>query len=491
MNEVRTRFAPSPTGFLHIGGARTAFWAFLLARKNGGKFILRVEDTDQERKVDGAISSLIKELSWFGIDIDEGPSHEELKSVGESVEGIPDLGGTTGPYIQSLRLARYQEISSKLIEQGACYRCDCTSEMLDKERLDQMARRETPGYSGYCRDRGVAADKPHVVRFKMPFKKTVTLEDAVKGKVVWEEASLRDPVLLKSDGFPTYHLAVVVDDHDMKITHVLRGDEWLSSAPLHLLIYEALGWEPPIHAHLPVILGPAGKKLSKREGDVFTSSFRDAGYLPAALLNFTVLIGWSAGEGVEQEIFSREELIDKFSLDRINSASGKFDYEKLGWMNGLYIRAMALDAFIEEAKLRVLAAGLDWDENKFRIVAPLIQERLKTMVEIAPMVEFLFKDSIERDINAMYGKGIDAGISKVVLEKVLAALTPLEDFSHSGIESVLRAISEELKLKAGPMFGVVRIAVTGKKITPPLFESLVALGKEKTLERIKETIGII
>lgn len=491
MKEVRTRFAPSPTGHLHIGGARTAFWAFLLAKKSGGKFILRVEDTDQDRKVEGAISSLIKELNWFGIDIDEGPSHQELETVGESVEGLSNLGGSAGPYIQSLRLARYKEISDKLIAMGACYRCDCTSEMLDKERLDQMARRETPGYSGYCRDRAVSAEKPHVVRFKMPFKKTVVLEDAVKGKVVWDEASLRDPVLLKSDGFPTYHLAVVVDDHDMEITHVLRGDEWLSSAPLHLLIYEALGWEPPIHAHLPVILGPAGKKLSKREGDVFTSSFREAGYLPAALLNFTVLIGWSAGEGVEQEIFSREELIDKFSLDRINSASGKFDYEKLGWMNGLYIRAMPIDDFIQEAKARVLAADVAWNEDKFRIVAPLVQERLKTLNEIAPMVEFLFKDSIERDLASMYGKGIDAAISKQVLEKVFAGLSPLEEFSHHSIEAVLRSISEELKLKAGPMFGVVRIAVTGKKITPPLFESLVALGKEKTLERIKETIGLI
>lgn len=491
MKEIRTRFAPSPTGFLHIGGARTAFWAYLLARKLGGKFILRVEDTDQERKVEGAISSLINELNWFGIEIDEGPSHAELRAVGESAEGLQELGGSDGPYIQSLRLPRYKEISEKLIEAGACYRCDCTSEMLEKERLDQQARRETPGYSGYCRDRNVAADSKHVVRFKMPFKKTVVLEDAVKGRVVWEDPSLRDPVLLKSDGFPTYHLAVVVDDHDMRISHVLRGDEWLSSAPLHLLIYEALGWEPPVHAHLPVILGPTGKKLSKREGDVFTSSFREAGYLPDALLNFTVLIGWSPGEGIEQEIFTREELIEKFSLDRINAASGKFDYEKLGWMNGMYIRAMALESFIAEAKARVLKAGLAWDENKFRVVAALVQERVKTLAEIAPMVEFLFKDSIERDLPAMNGKGIDATVAKTVLEKALAAFGALESFSHDSLEPVLKAIAEELKLKAGPMFGVIRIAVTGRKITPPLFESMVALGREKTLSRIQETINLL
>ena len=234
-----------------------------------------------------------------------GPSKEELEKVGEAAEGLPSIGGPCGPYIQSLRLPRYKEVAETLVETGFAYRCDCTPEMLERERNEQMARKELPGYSGYCRDRNVSADNPHVVRLKMPYKKTIVLNDAVKGRVVWDDASLRDTVLLKSDGFPTYHLAVVVDDHDMRISHVLRGDEWLASAPIHLLVYEALGWTPPVFAHLPVILGPSGKKLSKREGSVFTSIFREKGYLPEALLNYVSLIGWNPGEGETQEVFLR------------------------------------------------------------------------------------------------------------------------------------------------------------------------------------------
>ncbi len=491
MKEIRTRFAPSPTGFLHIGGARTAFWAYLLAKKNGGKFILRVEDTDQERKVDGAIASLMRELKWFGIDIDEGPSFEELKEVGESTEGLDSLGGDYGPYIQSHRLKRYQEVVESLIQSGAAYRCNCTAEMLEKERLDQMARRETPGYSGYCRDRNVPSTEKHVVRFKMPFKATVVLEDAVKGKVTWEDPPLRDPVILKSDGFPTYHLAVVVDDHDMKISHVLRGDEWLSSAPLHILIYQALGWEPPVFAHLPVILGPAGKKLSKREGDVFTSSFREAGYLPQALLNFTVLIGWSAGEGVEQEIFSPQELIEKFSLERVNAASGKFDYEKLAWMNGHYIRAMSLEDFTNEAEARITAEGLKYDAAKFSIIAAQVQERVKTFKEIAPMVEFLFKDSIDRELESLTPKGFTAEQTKDLLIKIADSLNELNDFSAANVETALKSLTETLKLKIGNVLVPTRIATTGKKNTPPLFESLQALGKETSVRRVREAAEIL
>lgn len=485
---IRTRFAPSPTGFLHIGGARTAFWAYLLARKNGGKFILRVEDTDQERLVEGAIAGLIKELNWFGIEIDEGPTFAELKAVGENVEGIKELTGSYGPYIQSLRLKRYQEVVNSLIETGAAYRCNCTSEMLEQERLDQMARRESPGYSGYCRDRNVSAEDKHVVRFRMPFKAKVVLEDAVKGTVTWEDPPLRDPVILKSDGFPTYHLAVVVDDHDMEITHVLRGDEWLSSAPLHLLIYQALGWQPPTFAHLPVILGPNGKKLSKREGDVFTSSFREAGYLPQALLNFTVLIGWSAGEGLDQEIFSREELIQKFSLDRINAASGKFDYEKLAWMNGLYIRAMKAEDFILEAKSRIEAAGLSYDHEKFSILAGLVQERVKIFTEIVPMIEFLFKEQIERDLEALIPKGFDKAQARDLLLKISEVLTSIDEFVPANIEGALKKLAEDLKFKVGVVLVATRIAATGKKNTPPLFESLQALGQKVSVQRVQQAI---
>ena len=243
MREVRPRFAPSPTGFQHVGGFRTAFFCYLLAKRLGGKFILRVEDTDQERSVPGAVRYILEELKWFGLDLDEGPSKRELAAIGEDWEGAPDLGGEHGPYIQSLRLPRYREIAEELIAKGFAYRCDCTPEMLERERNEQMARRELPGYSGYCRTRNVPADKPHVIRFKMPQKRSISFVDAVRGKVQWDTIPLRDTVLLKSGGFPMYHLAVVVDDHDMGITHVLRGIEWLSSTPIHLLLYEALGWD--------------------------------------------------------------------------------------------------------------------------------------------------------------------------------------------------------------------------------------------------------
>ncbi len=491
MKEVRTRFAPSPTGFLHVGGARTAFFSWLLAKHYGGKFLLRVEDTDQERLVPGAVRSLLEELQWFGVVPDEGPSHDELTRVGESVDGLPELGGSYGPYIQSLRLERYRQVAEELVRRGAAYRCDCTPEMLERERLEQMARKETPGYTGYCRDRHVSAGSKHVIRFRMPHKKEVVLMDAVKGRVAWDSIPLRDTVLLKSDGFPTYHLAVVVDDSDMRISHVLRGDEWLSTAPLHLLIYEALGLEPPVFAHLPVIKGPNGKKLSKRDGSVYSSIFRDEGYLAEALLNFVVLIGWSAGAGEEQEIFSKDELTRRFTLDGVNAASGIFDYSKLSWMNGMYIRALPLEKFLELCRPFMQAKGLSTEDQRFRVIAPLVQERVKVLSEVPPMVEFLFSESIDRDLPAMFQKGIDAVVAKDLLMTGLERLKSLSDFSVGSVDGELRRLAEERGLKAGPAFGVFRIAVTGKKITPPLFESMVALGRESSLKRIQEAYKLL
>lgn len=488
MTEVRTRFAPSPTGFLHVGSARTAFFSYLLARHFGGKFLLRVEDTDQERSVPGAIKSLVEELAWLGITIDEGPSRDELAKVGEPLDGIPEIGGPCGPYIQSLRLPRYKEVSEELIRLGAAYRCDCTPEMLERERLEQAARKETPGYSGYCRDRNVSADTKHVVRFKMPYRKPVTLMDAVKGRVHWDSIPLRDTVLLKSDGFPTYHLAVVADDHDMRISHVLRGDEWLSTAPLHVLLYEALGWEQPTFAHLPVIKGPNGKKLSKREGSVFTSIFREEGYLPDALLNFVTLIGWSVGEGSEQEILSRAELIEKFTLQGINPASGVFDYGKLAWMNGMYIRKLSLEEFTKQCEPFIAKAGLKISPERWNAVAALVQERVKLLSEVPAMIDFLCVDSVSAKLDDMLAKDVDHEKAKTILVRSAENLNALQQFDHAGIETALRPFVEEFKVKAGSLFGVLRVAITGKKIAPPLFESMAALGKEETVKRIEAAI---
>ncbi|MBN8548774.1 MAG: glutamate--tRNA ligase [Deltaproteobacteria bacterium] len=491
MKEVRTRFAPSPTGLLHVGSVRTTIFAWLLARHCGGKFLLRIEDTDQERLVPGAIREILADIAWFGMDIDEGPSRAELEKLGESWDGAPDLGGGCGPYIQSLRLPRYKEVAEELIAKGVAYRCDCTAEMLERERNEQMARKELPGYSGYCRDRKVSADTKHVVRFRMPTKRSLQLADAVKGLVTWDSISLRDMVLLKSDGFPTYHLAVVADDHDMRISHVMRGEEWLATAPLHILLYEALGWEMPVFAHLPSVMGNDGKKLSKRHGATFVKAFRDEGYLPEALLNFLTLIGWSPGEGEEQEIFSIDELIKRFSLERVHGAGGIFDYGKLSWMNGMYIKNLPDEEFIKRATPFIEKAGLSINLDRFRAIAGPVKERVKLLTEVPSMIEFLFVDKIERDIPAMYQKGIDAAKAKEILLAVQSKLQTVSDFSHATLEAALRPLEQQFGIKLGPLFGVIRIAVTGKKITPPLFESLAALGREETMKRIGETLDIL
>lgn len=491
MSEVRTRFAPSPTGLLHIGGVRTALYAWLLAKHHGGKFLLRIEDTDQERLVPGAIRFIIEELSWFGVTFDEGPSGEDLKKVGEHWEGAPAGGGPFGPYIQSLRLPRYQEVANLLIEKGFAYRCDCTPEMLERERLEQQARRELPGYSGFCRTRDVSPDSRHVVRFKMPAKRSVSVADAIKGRIAWDTIPLRDPVILKSDGFPTYHLAVVVDDHDMKISHVMRGDEWIPSTPLHLLLYEALEWTPPIFAHLPVVLGGDGKKLSKRHGATSSSVLREEGYLADALFNFVVLVGWSPGEGEEQEVFSKEELIRRFSLDHVNKSSAVFDYNKLSWMNGVYIRNLSDEAFLKAAEPFLEAKGLTGRTGMLAKIASLVKERVKTLTEVPPMVEFLYKDELDRETKGMFKQGIDKAKALEILNESLRRLEPTAGFEVAEIEPILRGLADELGLKPGAMFSVLRIAVMGKGVTPPLFESFSALGKETTLTRMRETIALL
>jgi glutamyl-tRNA synthetase len=491
MTEVRTRFAPSPTGFQHVGGFRTAFYAYLLAKHFGGKFLLRVEDTDRERTVPGAIRFVIEELKWFGIELDEGPSREDLKALGEDWDGAPDIGGPVGPYIQSLRIPRYKEVAEQLVASGHAYRCDCTPEMLERERNEQMARKELPGYSGYCRTRNVAADKPHVIRFKMPTKRSVSFVDAIRGKVQWDTIPLRDTVLLKSDGFPTYHLAVVVDDHDMKITHALRGIEWLSSTPIHLLLYEALGWEPVTFAHLPVINGTDGRKLSKRHNATNSKELREQGYLAEAIMNFVTLIGWAPGEGSDQEVFTREELIQKFTLDGINESSGVFDPVKLQWMNGLYIRKLPVAEFIKRSQPFLEKEGVVVPADQFAALASHVQERVKTLTEVGSMVDFLMDKPLERQMDAMLGKGMDNEKARQVLTLSLERLGDLPEFSTEAIDQTLRGVATELGLKPGPAFVALRIAVTGKTITPPLFESFAVLGKDKVLSRIRETLELL
>lgn len=486
MKAVRTRFAPSPTGFQHIGGFRTALYAWLLARKNGGTFLLRIEDTDQERRVPGAIQYIVESLHWLGIDYDEGPSQAELAAVGEPCELAPAESGRCAPYIQSLRTSRYKEVAEELLLKGAAYRCDCTPERLAAEREEQIARKETPGYSGHCRDRNVSADTKHVVRFKLPASIDLSVLDAVRGLIHWDNPSLRDTVLLKSDGMPTYHLACVVDDHDMEISHVLRGEEWISTTPVHVLLYDALGWEKPKFCHLSHILGNDGKKLSKRHGAEALEAFKEGGYLPDALINFIARIGWSLGDGEEQEIFSREELISKFSLDRLSKAGGVYDQDKLLWTNGVYIREMDTTAFTLAITPYFKQAGLPAPSGTgWELLVPHVQERCKVLPDALAVASFLFVDTLTISAEDLISKKVPREIATRVLEAVAVNLRELTLFKAETIEILLKGIAESLELKPGQVFPVVRIAITGSMATPPLFESIEAVGQERALERLE------
>ncbi len=491
MKKVRTRFAPSPTGFQHIGGFRTAMFAWLFAKANNGDFVLRIENTDQARSVNGATKYIIESLEWLGIDISEGPSYEDLKSIDEYWEGAPELNGNYGPYIQSERLTKYQAMAEKLINEGFAYRCDCTPEMLEKERNEQMARREMPGYSGYCRTRNVSKDSSHIVRLKLPGQFSISFDDSVRGHISWENPPLRDPILLKSNGSATYHLASVVDDTEMEITHVFRGEEWIPTTPIHLFLYDSLGIERPIFSHLSHILGVDGKKLSKRHGAASLNVFREEGYLPEAILNYITRIGWSPGEGEEREIFSIDELVKIFSLKGLSKSSGVYDVAKLQWMNGVYLREISLARFNEFALPLLEKEFVNFDRSKWDLVAPVVKDRLKVFNEIPQMVEFLFVENLKRDIDQITSKKIDSEGVRKVLEKAIEKIKNLNDFSIKSLELAIKEIPDELDLKMGPVFIAVRIAVTGKKATPPLFDSMFALGKDKCLKRLEETIKLL
>lgn len=487
-SEVRTRFAPSPTGFLHVGGVRTNFFAWLLARHCGGRFLLRIEDTDRERLVPDAVKSILEDLSWLGIDIDEGPSKAELDAAGYGWKGGSGIGGDAGPYIQSLKRDRHREVAEKLVATGFAYRCDCTPEMLEAERRHQAAQKLPPGYSGYCRDRNVPADRPHVIRFRVPEATEIRVDDLVKGPVIFQDAALRDTVILKSDGYPTYHLASVVDDHDMRITHVIRGDEWLSTAPIHVLLYDALGWDRPAFAHLPPVLGADGKKLSKRHGATYVSAFRELGYLPEALLNYLLLLGWAPGSGDEQEIFSRDEMIGRFSMEHVSTAGAVFSEQKLRWMNGMYIRAMD-DAALEKRLLPfVERAGLQLTpitRERFRRIVPHIKERIERLDGVAPLIEFLFVEDLRPELGSLEKRGIGPGEAAHVAKRAADTLERLEPFDERSIEAALKGLAAELEVKQNVVFMTVRVAVTGREGTPPLAESIVILGRDATLRRLR------
>ena len=491
---VRVRFAPSPTGKLHIGSVRTVIFNWLFARKMGGQFILRIEDTDRARYEPETIATLLNGLRWMGLDWDEGPGLEELKRSGVENADEYAVGGPYGPYIQSERLEMYRQVAGELLERGWAYRCNCTPERLEQARERQRASKQVVMYDRHCRDLppdGISPDDPHaVIRLKVPLTGQTVFHDVIKGDIVYDNASIDDQVLLKSDGFPTYHLAVVVDDHYMEITHIARADEWLPSTPKHILLYQAMGWEPPIYCHVPLVLGEDGKKLSKRHGASSVAQFRDQGYLPEALLNFLALLGWAPGEGDEQEVFGREELIQRFDLFRVTKAPAVFSYKKLNWMNGVYIRNLTEEELLERLLPFWQEAGLVADpcpeetRARLRQLVPLMQERLKRLDEIVEWTEPLLREIEPPAAENLVGKKMTPEESLAALRRARSLLAGVEPFEAEAMERPMRALAEELGLKAGQLFGILRWATTGQKVSPPLFGSFQFLGHEKVLARL-------
>ncbi|MCK4353620.1 MAG: glutamate--tRNA ligase [Dehalococcoidia bacterium] len=467
---VRVRFAPSPTGYPHLGNIRTALFSWLFARHYGGRFILRIEDTDVTRKVKGAVDVILDSLRWLGLDWDEGP------------------------YFQSQRLHHYHEIANRLLKEGFAYLCYCSRERLEMMRQEQMKQKQPPKYDGRCRyltqrvkEQLEASGIVPVVRFKMPLEGETTLHDLIRGDVAFKNSALDDFVLLKSDGYPTYHLANIVDDHLMAISHVLRADEWLSSTPRHILLYQALNWPPPQFAHLPMILGPDRAKLSKRHGATNIIDYREQGYLPQTMINFLALLGWSLDD--RTELLSREELIKYFSLERVSKTAAIFNNRKLEWMNGVYLRQLSPKEFAQRA-IPFLDRGLPasvkrpLSENYVCQIMPLLQERSKILAEVSQLGDFFFLEEIEYDASLLLSGGLDARSATQAIEIALQKLEAAKAWDVSSLEGMLRPLAAELELSAGKFFGLVRVATTGRTAAPPLFQTMIVLGKERCLKRL-------
>ncbi len=492
---ARVRFAPSPTGYLHIGSARTALFNWLYARHTGGQFILRIEDTDRTRLHPGSLADMFASLRWLGLQWDEGP----------------EADGAYGPYFQSERLELYRHWADWLVEQGHAYRCYCTPAELEQMRQEQMARKEDPGYDRRCRhltpaERASreAAGLPYVIRLAVPQTGQVTFHDMIRGDITFANDKIQDAVLLKSDGWPTYHLANVVDDRFMQITHIMRGDEWLSSVPLHWHLYAAFDWEPPVWAHLPVILNPNGQgKMSKREIirpdgtviPVYIHSYREQGYLPEAMLNFLCGIGWALDGSTE--IYDLETALTAFDLSSIQASPGAFPAEKLIWMNGVYIRQLAPDdlharlvPFLSR-QLSVPEEALRADHG-LRLLIPFVQERIKTLTEAAEFVDYLYVDVVPMADPAELVPAKTTGAQvRTGLERTATVLEALPVWSEAAIEEALRGLADELGLKPGQLFSAIRVAVTGKKVAPPLFVTVEAIGRERAVARLRQAIPLV
>ena len=488
--DVRVRYAPSPTGLQHIGGVRTALFNYFYAKSQGGKFILRVEDTDRERYTEESLQDLYDTLDWLGIKWDEGPV----------------VGGEYGPYVQSERFELYKKYAEKLVEDGKAYYCYCSSERLEKVRQEQIASKsDYQGYDRHCANltaeeraeyekQGI---KP-VIRLRVPREGKTTFHDVLMGDITRKNKDISpDPILLKSDGFPTYHLANVIDDHMMGITHVMRAQEWIPTGPLHIILYEAFGWEPPIYCHLPMVMGKDGQKLSKRHGSTSVRDFRAKGYLPEAILNYVTLVGWSLDGSTE--FFTREELEKCFKMENIHKSPGVFDYKKLEWFNGQYIRAAENARLAELCMPYLKEAGFiseaPTEEEKALVLGLMgpVKERMKVLSDVVPLTAFLFEDKPVTDPAVYVAKGSDLEKTALALEKgaaiLLAGLASGEE--ESVIEEKLVELSKELEIKVNGVFQPIRVAITNSTVSLPLFDSIRLLGIETTTGRLERAIKVL
>ncbi len=464
MAAVKTRFAPSPTGHLHIGGARTALFNFLYARHHGGTFLLRIEDTDRERSTEESTRAILDSLRWLGLDWDEGP------------------------YFQSERTAIYLEQADRLLREGKAYRCDCPPDVVEAKRRQALAEGRKPKYDGTCRERtDVDPSKPHVVRFKATREGTTVVHDLLRGEVVYDNSELDDLVLVRTDGTPTYNFTVVVDDALMGITHVIRGDDHLNNTPRQVQLYRALGFPLPAFAHVPMILGPDRKRLSKRHGATSVEAYREAGYLPEALVNFLARMGWSHGD---QEIFTLQELIALFDLDGVSLSAGVFNTEKLLWLNAHYIKACPRDRLIELVRPFLERAGYDTsDRGKLEALIEAFRPRCKTLAEFAEKATPYFVREIEID-PAAAKKHLRPSVAPV-LRDLLEAFRGVETWSIEALErAFLEVVEEKHGLKIGKAAQPLRVALTGTTVSPGIFETLVLVGREWSLERIERALAL-
>jgi glutamyl-tRNA synthetase len=462
---VRTRFAPSPTGYLHVGGARTALFSYLFARRHGGQFVLRIEDTDLERSTAESVNAIMEGMTWLGLDYDEGP------------------------FFQTERFERYQNVIDELLDKGLAYRCDCPKERLERLRDTQMAAKVKPRYDGHCRGRHIDPEQPHVVRFKNPVDGAVIVDDLIRGRVPFANSELDDLIIRRSDGSPTYNLTVVVDDAEMEISHVIRGDDHLNNTPRQINILKALGHEPPKYAHVPMILGPDGKRLSKRHGAVSVVAYRDAGYLPEALLNYLIRLGWSHGD---QEVFSLDEMISLFDIADVNTAPSAFNVDKLDWLNQHYIQYADPKRIARLLSPHMGEIGIDPSEGPDLVqVVEAQAARAKTLTELARISAFCYQDFDDFDETA--AKKHLRPVARTALERLRAELDmlALEDWEPETLHRVIERVSEELELNMGKVAQPLRVAIVGRAASPGIDVTLQLVGKPATLRRIDRALAFI